>query len=320
MSSALRPSTLLCAALVLSSLGCAQADFVRRSEALDLRLPLRVAVLPFTDAAQGDGSMAGPAAAIVDVNPLLTEERLSHKHAAQILRGKLVANLARTDLEVLSPLVVDDQLRRDRGLALVDRGEHALHLGQALGVDLVVFGAVTEWDRHYVVLASWVSVGLELDVRDARSGRSVYLGRESALESSGIHKGMVASDPTQVLTLALGETMYGLRNLRFAGLSNEVTRATVESLLGAPSLARPRLTNLAARWVGSELRVVALGTAKARARVAVPDQGWVPMSESAPGVYQLSLEASPAPEAALQVELIGRRQRTRASVVPGARP
>tara|TARA_R110002072_G_scaffold20443_6_gene74173 strand:- start:1054 stop:2001 length:948 start_codon:yes stop_codon:yes gene_type:complete len=306
---------LLVALLALATCsGCTSATYTQRSDALDLRLPLRVAVLPFRDVAEGDWGLAGPAAAIVDVNPLLTDEALEKEHAPQILRGKLVANLHRTDLEILSPLVVDHWLASDELSPLRDRGAYARRMGEVLGADLVVFGTVTHWDRHYVVLASWVTVGLQVELRDGRTGESLYWGQFSSSKSAGLHKGMLAIEPAQVLAVAMGETMHGLRNTLFASLSSEVTRTAVENVLGRHDLRPPEVRHLAGRWVGTELRVLALGTPGARALLRIPGQGALPLSESAPGVYTISVEAvrSATGGTPLELELVKQRRRTRA--------
>ena len=133
-------------------------------------------------------------------------------------------------------------------------------------------------------------------------------------KSAGLHKGMLAIEPAQVLAVAMGETMHGLRNTLFASLSSEVTRTAVENVLGRHDLRPPEVRHLAGRWVGTELRVLALGTPGARALLRIPGQGALPLSESAPGVYTISVEAvrSATGGTPLELELVKQRRRTRA--------
>ncbi|MCA8922090.1 MAG: hypothetical protein KDD82_09790, partial [Planctomycetes bacterium] len=168
--------------------GCQTLTVEHRAPELRLRAPLRVAVLPFADRADGDFGLAVPLGAMMDVVPLMSDDAYARANGPRIFRDKLIANLRLAPLEVLPPQVVDAQLAAmtppRTEVQATDRRSVAQQVGSALGVDLVVFGEVSEWDRNYVLLASWVSAGLAVEVRDGRSGELLFGGEVSDTETA----------------------------------------------------------------------------------------------------------------------------------------
>lgn len=309
--------------LVLSfvSLGCRSVE-TQRSEALDLRAPQRLVVLPFEDTAEGDQGLAIPLGALMDVVPLLSDDDQAKGRAREIMRAKVLANLHWTSLELALPPVVDpvlETLRRPPGaLGEVQRAAYARDVRRALGVDLVLFGRITEWDRHYVVVASWVAITVELELRDGRSGRVLFRSELSDVETAGLHKGMIATEPAEILVVGIGETLRGLRNTLFASLSNELSRVAIQELMEAGESRPVTISHLAASRWGPELRVVAIGTPGARALLRLPGAAPFLMSETAPGVFQarlLDLPDKPGPGDPVRVELANRTQRVSAQAV-----
>ncbi|MGE0710573.1 MAG: hypothetical protein AB7N76_27270 [Planctomycetota bacterium] len=295
-------------ASLLLACGCQTVEVERLEPRLDLRAPLRVAALPFEDRAAGDVGLAVPLGAMMDLVPFMSDDDLGRAKAPAICRDKLTANLRRTPLEVLPPLVVDAQLEA-AGLPLPplcsgDRGGSARRVGAALGVDVVLFGEVAEWDRHYALAASWVAISLRLEARDGRSGELLFKGEVSDVETAGLHEGMIVTEPVEFLVVAIGETLRGLRNTLFAELSDELCRALVEALRGPPdpSAPPPRIRLAACSLAGEELLVVLLGTAGQRATLRLKGGPPVALVESSPGTYHRVLWA-PGAAAAEPLEL-----------------
>jgi len=282
--------------LIVSGLGCRSVSS-ERSPQLDVRAPLRVAVLPFVDAAEGDRLLAVPLGALMDVVPLLSDDAQDKAHCARILRHKVHANLHRTQLEPLSPLVIDHQLAAagldPAQLHAGDRAASARAVARALGVDLVVFGTVLEWDRDYVLVASWLSTALDLELRDGRSGELVYRGEVSDVKTAGLHKGLVATEPAEFAVILVGEPLRGLRNTLFEDLSNEITRLAVDDLLRTSGAAGPEITHVAARVDGGRLTALVLGAPGAPTRLELPGLEPVLLRETAPGTCCATVELPP---------------------------
>lgn len=293
----LRPVAL---ALALFAAGCQTLEVEHRAPGFAIRGSQRVAVLPFQDEAEGDFGLAVPLGAMMDIVPFLSDEGYERAHAARILRHKLTANLRRTPLEVLSPWVVDAQLRAlpAEDLAGLEREALARRVGAALGVDLVVFGQVGEWDRNYVLVASWVSVALGVEVRDGRSGALLFTGNLSDTETAGLHKGMIATEPVEVVVIAVGETLRGLRNTLFATLSDDVSRGLVDELRGSRGSEEarppaPTIEQVGLSRRGEEVFVVLLGSPGAHATVRRIGGEPAGLVESYPGVYRGTLWLPP---------------------------
>lgn len=292
----------LLAALV-SSAGCSSTSKIEVAEGFDPRVPLRVAVLPFVDRAVGDNTISTPLVALLDKVPLLSDDALDKKHAADVFRVVFIANLLRTRLQVVDTPFVDsllghlelDLLRAYDG----DRARAARRLGEALSVDAVVFGEVLEWDRSYYVAESIVRAALKVELRDTVTGGVLFRGEVHDYEASGVSKLPIDFDPIFIAIEVFGEAMRGLRNTIFADLSADICRQIVLGLM--PSLqerasARPPLIRRLAHSahaplaLGDELSIVAMGDAGALATFQVgPDAQPVPMTESAPGVYRGTL-------------------------------
>jgi hypothetical protein len=295
-------------ALASTSAGCA-ASRHELAPSFDPREPRRVAVLPFYETASGDAFTAMPLAALLDRAPVVSDESLDVARAAQVMREKVHGNLRRTALEVVG-LHVIDSLVAHHGLDLAaaydgKREEAARALGETLGVDAVVFGVVTEWDREYYAVETLVSVALSLELRDTVTGGVLFRSEARDVARSGLSQVPlpIATDPIEAGVFALLEPIRGLSNASFARLSDDVARVAVDGL--APSAdaragARPPELRIAAHSAtaplvrGDVLDVIALGDPGARATFTVGDGPPVPMTETSPGTYRGSLEVSAA--------------------------
>jgi hypothetical protein len=286
--------------------GCSSAQH-RRAEGFDPRVPLRVAVLPFIDRAEGDNLASKPLALFLDLLPVLSDDALTREHAATIFREKFQGNLHRTHLDVVDLHVVDSLLLHRKldvpPMYEQDRAAAARQLGDALGADAVLFGTVTEWDRDYYLVESIVRAGLEVELRDTVTGGLLFDAQVHDVETSGISKLPVAYSPDGAIQAVLVESFKGLRNTLFITLTDDIARQIVEGLaapaeeraLGrAPEVyfvAHSAQGRLAA---GDELVVVAIGTADARATFQIGDGPPVPMNESCPAPHRAARDAPAA--------------------------
>ena len=213
--------------------GCGSVE-TQRSEALDVRVPLRVAVLPFRDVASGTPLWSVPFAAGLDLAPVLSDDRLTREFAATIFREKVQGNLRQTHFQVLNLAVVDSLLERHE-VDLVaayeaPREEVSRRLGALLGADAVVFGDVLAWDREYYLVESVVTAGVGVELRETDDGALLFASSVTDSESSGISKLPIVYSPDGAAQAVLGESLKGLRNTLFIALTDDVSRALVEEL------------------------------------------------------------------------------------------
>lgn len=326
------------AALLLCALaGCSSLDVEVPLRAAP-QLPLRVAVLPFVDQAEGDFVLSAPVTRGLDLLPLLGDDALTRRYAATLLRSWFVTNLDATHHEVLPPLAVDAALERAevdvidayRG----DRAEAARRIAEATGADAVAFGEVTEWERSYYLVESVLEVGFALELRGA-DGEVLYAGHAEEIEDWGLSK--VPLIASVVLGLSpftwvsasavVGRALLALRNVQFVPMSHLVSRRALMPLVPgrddpletrAPRLLMASHSGLRPLEAGETLAVVALGDAGCRATFRLGDGPDVPMNETAPGRYQGALPLGSAHRfagAKLTVRLVSRELRaTRATL------
>lgn len=294
-------------ALVLLACGGCSSAWHRRAEGFDPRVPLRVAVLPFIDRAEGDSFASAPFTLALDVLPVLSDDRAVRERAASIFREKFQGNLHRTHLDIVDLFVVDSLLAH-RGLEAAslyeaDRAEAARLLGEALGADAVLFGTVLEWDREYYLVESITRAGLAVELRDTVSGALLFESEVHDVEASGVSKLPIEYTPDGAVQSVLLESIKGLANTKFLTLSDDVARKIVEGLappaeeraLGrAPEVFFVAHSAAGPLAPGDELVVVAIGSPDARATFSVGDGPPVPMTESCPGRYRGTLRVSAA--------------------------
>lgn len=162
----------------------------------DRYYPLRVAVLPFYQIddkgvySSGDGSIA------LDGVPFISEE--STESPAEFLRNLTQRELRETTLDTLSPTVVDLNLSHsgltkpaslELDLKRVVETSPQEMCTKILSCDAILYGKVTEWDRSYYGLESVSSVGLELRLVSAKTGKTLFTSVGEDSEGRGLSKG-----------------------------------------------------------------------------------------------------------------------------------
>ena len=311
---------LIAVALTLVLAGCAaHEDQHEAAPEFDRRIALRTAVLPFVDQAEGDSLPALVWTAGLDIAPLLADERYESERAAAVFRLKLFARLQHSNLELL-PLRVVDRGLATHGVDLAavyraeDREAEARRLARLLGVDAVLFGQVTDWDRDYYLIESQNTVGFAVELREGVRGGLLFRGEQREGKSAGISKLPLSNSLEGFAMSTLGQPIKGMSRTRFARLSDDVSWRMAARLAasGQPEGAKP----LRLDWVGvvaasptpesaPRLLLVAEGSPDCLARLEVGRGHEVPLFESQPGVYQGWLPPTREAET-LWVRLIGR--------------
>ncbi|MCA8970331.1 MAG: DUF799 family lipoprotein [Planctomycetes bacterium] len=221
--------------VTLGAAACSGLDRdVRRAANFDARVgdSYRVAVLPFTVSASEDGALTG---AIGDLGSLLAldgveDDAPMFAKASTILRRAFTAELANSRFEVLELWISDTALRQNgylpRGREIAVRDAQAM--ARLLGVDGLVLGDVTAWNRSYYGLQSNQAVGLRTRLVDRRSGDILVDAVHRANETSGLSGG-----PTGFVSLGTAP-IEGLRGSTLAQLSRDVARAAAMDLVPEP--------------------------------------------------------------------------------------
>ena len=111
------------------------------------------------------------------------------KDAAAMFRRSLYANLVQAQFKVQERYLVDGLLKQ---AGITDPSQYRkvgiARLGEILGVDAVVFSKIENVDRTYLILHSSINMGVSAEMIDTRTGETLWQGKESASEFSGIAK------------------------------------------------------------------------------------------------------------------------------------
>ncbi|MDI9569277.1 MAG: DUF799 family lipoprotein [Pseudomonadota bacterium] len=230
--------------------------------------PISIAVLPFTDASR---SQAG---------------------APEVRRGfyNHFSSLPFRDMELWR---VDDLLKK-AGLTdpAVINQTPARDLGKILGVDAVVYGEISNFDKLFAVVYSQVSVGARLRMHDARSGELLWTGEHVAR----IHEGGITTNPVGLVATIVATAM-NVRDIQLLRACDDLFRDMVKTI-PAPTIAEAKRPPTIALLVqdaknlpkkaGDEIRVVMQGTPRMQASFAIGTyRQHIEMREQPdePGVY-----------------------------------
>jgi hypothetical protein len=142
------------------------------------------------------------------------------------------------------PLNQVDEVLKDKGV-MVSHDVYMFkpaELGEMLGVDAVVFGTVTEFNKHYAVMYADILVGIQLEMVDTRTGESLWKSEHVAEENTALLNLILLATQLDDWQKALVE--IAAANAAFAVLSQyrpyaeDAARQTMTSLPDGPSGAR----------------------------------------------------------------------------------
>jgi parallel beta-helix repeat protein len=229
-------------------------------------IPKSVAVLPFRDLS---GSREGSA----------TVRKGFYNH---------FSSLTFKDMELyrIDSLLEKSGLADIAALYRISPGE----LGSLLGVDAVILGDISDFDKIFAVMYSQVSVGAEIRMYDTKTGHLLWSGKHIAR----IHEGGVSVSPVGIIATVIA-TSLNVRDIQLLRACDDLFRDMVKTI-PMPTLAEaskpPTIAMLTQdtkglpKKAGDEIRVVIQGTPKMRAGFAIGDyRKNVEMQEIEPGGY-----------------------------------
>lgn len=235
---------------------------------MERHVPQSVAVLPFIDVSQSqEGTQA--------------VRRGFYNH---------FSSLPFKDMELYR---VDNALARaDLTDPIAIHQKPAQELGKILGVDAVVYGEISNFDKMFAVMYSQVAVGAKVRMVDTKSGEILWTGEHVAR----IHEGGVSLNPIGIVATIVATSM-NLRDIQMLRACDDLFREMVKTM-PVPTLAealRPPVISLLVqdtknmpKKAGDEIRVVIQGTPKMQAYFDIGDfKKYIDMQEQAetPGVY-----------------------------------
>jgi hypothetical protein len=243
-------------------------------------LPRTVAVLPF--AAEPD-----------------KEEQA--RVLGRMLHGAMGAS---SSFDLLRPYLVEEKLVR-AGLtdpkALADK--NPIELAQLLGVEGLLYGQLTHWDRIYLLAYSQVAAGASIRLVDGRSGAVVF----QKTEVSRSHEGGVPTNPMGAAMIAL-RSAWKLREIELVRACDDLVRALVEGMPMPPQNEAgraPSFGNVVSDGTGRILKAGDVVTVIAQAQPGqigsfdvVPVSKNTAMEETSPGVYTGHYTVKPGDNAA----------------------
>jgi ACT domain-containing protein len=229
-------------------------------------VPLSVAVLPFVD-------LSGS------------------KEGANAMRKGFYNHFSSLPFKDMELYKVDDLLLK-AGLTDPDviRKIPPRKLGEILGVDAVVFGEVSDFDKYFAVLYSQVAVGAEVKMYDAKTGNFLWSGKHKVRK----HEGGVSTNPVGIIATVIA-TALNVRDIQLLRANDDLFRDMVKTI-PTPSLAqakRPPVITLLTqdtkglpKKAGDEIKVVIQGTPNMQASFDIGQyRKRIEMQEVEPGGY-----------------------------------
>ncbi len=163
-------------------------------------------------------------------------------------------------------------------------------LGKLLGVDAVVFGEVSNFDKLFLVLYSNVSVGAEIKMYDTKTGNFLWSGKHIVRK----HEGGISTNPIGLIATIIATSM-NVRDIQLLRANDDLFREMVKTIPVphiADMLRPPTITLLTQdskglpKKAGDEIKVVIQGTPKMQAYFDIGDyKKNIEMQEVEPGGY-----------------------------------
>ncbi len=233
---------------------------------MEKHIPLSVAVLPFID-------LSGS------------------KEGAKAMRLGFYNHFSSLPFKDMELFKVDDLLTR---AGLTDpqavRSTTPQKLGEILGVDAVITGDVSDFDKYFAVLYSQVAVGAEIKMYDTKTGRLLWNGKHKVRK----HEGGVSTNPVGIVATVIA-TALNVRDIQLLRANDDLFRDMVKTI-PTPSLAqakRPPVISLLTqdtkgkpKKAGDEIKVVIQGTPNMQASFDIGQyRKRLDMQEVEPGGY-----------------------------------
>ena len=163
-------------------------------------------------------------------------------------------------------------------------------LGKILGVDAVVYGTISNFDKFFLVMYSQVAVGAEVKMYDTKTGNFLWSGKHTVRK----HEGGFSTHPVGIIATVI-VTALNVRDIQLLRANDDLFREMVKTI-PVPSLAqamRPPVITLLTqdsksvpKKAGDEIKVVIQGTPNMRAYFDLGNfKLRIDMQEVEPGGY-----------------------------------
>jgi hypothetical protein len=163
-------------------------------------------------------------------------------------------------------------------------------LGKILGVDAVVYGDISDFDKIFAVIYSQVSVGAEIRMFDTKTGHFLWSGKHVVR----IHEGGISTTPVGLIATIIATAM-NVRDIQLLRACDDLFRDMVKTIPAPPlaeALRPPVITLLTQdtknlpKKAGDEIKVVIQGTPKMQASFDIGEfKKHIDMEEVEPGGY-----------------------------------
>ena len=192
--------------------------------------PLRVAVLPFARVDKDGKFEGGDASLLIDNVPGVSQDL--GKTPQSIVRTSVEDELDNTALDILAPGLINSRLHHtgysDEKLEFnyqkIFDTSAADYCKKIFDCDAVLYGKVTRWDRHYYGLQSATTVGIDLKLVSARTGKTLFSASAEDTDSRGLTK-----IPTGFSSLVI-EPIRGLDNDITIKLAQQIVEKMIAPL------------------------------------------------------------------------------------------
>ena len=219
----------------------------------------------------------------IAVLPLVPPAK-DREEPARIVGRTLYGSLAATPYDVLKPQVVEERLvRAGLGDPRVAAAKDASELAKILGVDGIVYGELTHWDRVFVGIYAQVSSGAHIRLVNARTGQILFERNEVRRSQTGSLPG----DPLAAV-IQLAQSALKLREIELIRTSDDLVRALVKDL-PTPSILEARRPP-AFSYVASDAAGRALKLGDTVAVVAEGQPGTIGSFDVVPLAKNLAME------------------------------
>jgi hypothetical protein len=163
-------------------------------------------------------------------------------------------------------------------------------LGKILGVDAVVVGEISNFDKLFLVMYSQVSVGAEVKMYDTKTGNFLWSGKNVVRK----HEGGISTNPIGLIATVIATSM-NVRDIQLLRANDDLFRDMVKTI-PVPQIAQmlrpPTITLLTQdskglpKKAGDEIKVVIQGTPKMQAYFNIGEyKKNIDMQEIEPGGY-----------------------------------
>ncbi len=163
-------------------------------------------------------------------------------------------------------------------------------LGKVLGVDAVIYGEISDFDKFFAAVYSQVSVGAEVKIYETKTGHFLWSGQHVAR----IHEGGLSATPIGIIAAIVSTTM-NVRDIQLLRACDDLFRDMVKTI-PTPNITEltipPVITLLTQdtknlpKKSGDEIKVVIQGDPKKLATFDIGDfKKAIEMQEVEPGGY-----------------------------------